>query len=799
MEAEQWTIVAGLFHQALELPVDERDQFIGLVEKEHPDLIEELNRMLNSHYASGTFLTGTALDDIIVQKGERIGPWKVLEEIGRGGMSSVYLAERSDGSFSRKVAIKFLHGLIPGRDMVARLKAEQNILARLDHKNICKLLDAGINDDGRPFFIMEYIDGVPVDTWCRNEKLTISDKLDLFLQICDAVQYAHQHLIVHRDLKPSNILVDRDGTVKLLDFGIAKMLEQDTGHDIPKTHTGLYLMTPEYASPEQVNLDPITTASDVYTLGLLLCEMLTGFLPYDVSKKSPAEVSRIVTDMEPVKPSTLVQRSHKTETQNRNSQEIAPQQARNLAKTLKGDLDNIVLKALRKVPERRYSSVEQLKLDISNYRSNKPVSARAESFGYRAGKFIRRNKTGVGFTSVLFFILMASTAISLRQAGIAEEQRQIAEQRFEDVRKLAGSILFEFHDSIADLPGSTAAREVIVDRALDYLGQLSVQDASNTELSIELAAAWQRIGDVQGNPTNANLGRQNDAIVSYKNGLDLLEEVLRTDPDHVIALQIYANIYEKMGDVQGSLGRLEQAEATQRYSVQVYRQLAQRFPGHPDHQIAYSISLLKLGDLLGNPNYPNRGKEDEALDVYMESKDILLAMTASDSQNVQVIRPLGLILERIGTMHEARRDFDNALVSFRESMELRTRFAELNPANTDAIRDQAVAYEKMGLMYRQSGDLDSALDHYQKSFEIFRWLAETDPRNLQARQSLAISRIHLGDLAYHPDRLSFNERELARSHFEISRELLNINLQVDSTNNHTRNLLNIIEQRVSAL
>lgn len=799
MEAEQWTIVAGLFHQALELPVDERDQFIGSVEKEHPDLIEELNRMLNSHYASGTFLTGTALDDIIVQKGERIGPWKVLEEIGRGGMSSVYLAERSDGSFSRKVAIKFLHGLIPGRDMVARLKAEQNILARLDHKNICKLLDAGINDDGRPFFIMEYIDGVPVDTWCRNEKLSISDKLDLFLQICDAVQYAHQHLIVHRDLKPSNILVDRDGTVKLLDFGIAKMLEQDTGHDIPKTHTGLYLMTPEYASPEQVNLDPITTASDVYTLGLLLCEMLTGFLPYDVSKKSPAEVSRIVTDMEPVKPSTLVQRSHKTETQNRNSQEIAPQQARNLAKTLKGDLDNIVLKALRKVPERRYSSVEQLKLDISNYRSNKPVSARAESFGYRAGKFIRRNKTGVGFTSVLFFILMASTAISLRQAGIAEEQRQIAEQRFEDVRKLAGSILFEFHDSIADLPGSTAAREVIVDRALDYLGQLSVQDASNTELSIELAAAWQRIGDVQGNPTNANLGRQNDAIVSYKNGLDLLEEVLRTDPDHVIALQIYANIYEKMGDVQGSLGRLEQAEATQRYSVQVYRQLAQRFPGHPDHQIAYSISLLKLGDLLGNPNYPNRGKEDEALDVYMESKDILLAMTASDSQNVQVIRPLGLILERIGTMHEARRDFDNALVSFRESMELRTRFAELNPANTDAIRDQAVAYEKMGLMYRQSGDLDSALDHYQKSFEIFRWLAETDPRNLQARQSLAISRIHLGDLAYHPDRLSFNERELARSHFEISRELLNINLQVDSTNNHTRNLLNIIEQRVSAL
>jgi eukaryotic-like serine/threonine-protein kinase len=799
MEAEQWTIVAGLFHQALDLPVHERGRFIGSVEKEHPDLVEELNRMLNSHYASGTFLTGTALDNIIVQKGERIGPWKVLEEIGRGGMSSVYLAERSDGSFSRKVAIKFLHGLIPGQDMVARLKAEQNILARLDHNNICKLLDAGINDDGRPFFIMEYIDGVPADIWCRNERLTIREKLDLFLQICDAVQYAHQHLIVHRDLKPSNILVDRHGTVKLLDFGIAKLLEQDTGHDIPKTHTGLYLMTPEYASPEQVNLDPITTASDVYTLGLILCEMLTGFLPYDVSKKSPAEVSRIVAGLEPVKPSTLVQRSHKTATQNQNSQEVAPQQARNLAKTLKGDLDNIVLKALRKVPERRYSSVEQLKQDISNYRSNKPVIARAESFGYRAGKFIRRNKTGVGFTLALFFVLMASTAIALRQAGIADEQRQIAEQRFEDVRKLAGSILFEFHDAIADLPGSTAAREVIVDRALDYLGQLSVQDASNTDLSIEVAAAWQRIGDVQGNPTNANLGRQNDALDSYKNGLDLLEEVLRTDPDHVIASQIYANIYEKKGDVQGSLGQLEQAEASHRYSVEVYRRLAERFPGQPERQIAYSISLLKMGDLLGNPNYPNRGKADEALDVYMESKEILLAVRASNPQNAQVVRPLGLIFERIGTMHESRRDFDNALVSFRESMELRIRYAELNPANTDAIRDQAVAYEKMGLMYRQAGNLDAALDHYQKSFEIFKWLAETDPRNLQARQSLAISYIHLGDLAYHPDRLSFNKRELARSHFEISRELLNINLQVDSTNNHTRNLLNLIEHRMSVL
>jgi eukaryotic-like serine/threonine-protein kinase len=822
MESDQWTKVADLFHEALKLNVEERDKFIHSVEQLQPELAGEMNKMLQAHYASGSFLTGTALDNIIVQKGEYIGPWKVIEEIGRGGMSTVYLAERSDGSFQRKVAIKFLHGLIPGKEMHARLQAEQNILARLDHKNICKLLDAGFNTDGRPYFIMEYIDGVPVDEWCINENLGIDARLDLFQQICEAVQYAHQHLIVHRDLKPSNILVDRQGTVKLLDFGIAKLIEQDPEYEIPVTHTGLYLMTPEYASPEQVECKPITTSSDVYTLGLLLCEILTGFLPYEVRRKSPVEVGRIVTGSIPQKPSALImnRRGTKVSGAGKNEKKISTEgknfgngygksnesgkgevhmRDRKLAGQLRGDLDNIVLKALRKEPARRYSSVEQLQQDILNYRTSKPVSARAESFGYRSGKFIRRNRTVVGLAAAIVLILITATTVSVWQAMEADRQRNIAEERFGDVRKLAGSILFELHDTIADLPGSTPARELIVDRALEYLEQLSDQDDSNRELQLELATAWRRIGDVQGNPNNANLGRQNDALNSYRNGLGLIQGIVKDDPANIDAQRVYASIHEKIGDVQGSLGRMDEAEESKRYSWNIYRQLAEQFPEQSDQQVASAISLIKLGDLLGNPNYPNRGKTEEALSVYRESEEILENVNMALLNDQDVVRPLGIIYERLGTMMALNEDYESAIDYYRKSMELRIYYADLNPANTDAIRDKGIAFEKIGLMNRQAGNLVEARSHLQNAFEIFKWLAESDPKNLQARQSLAISHLHLGDLAFHPERQSLVDKVVAKSHFDQSRVLLLENLQTDSTNNHTVNLLNLIDRRIQII
>ena len=270
MSSDKWQTVEEIFHIAIELNFEDQQIYFEKIAATHPDLLFHVKKLLKSHQTSGAFLSGTVLDDIIVQTGEHVGPWKVIREIGRGGMSTVYLAERDDGTFKRNVAIKFLHGLSPGKEMIERLRAEQNILAGLNHKFICKLLDAGIKDAGRPYFIMEYIDGDAIDLYCKNHELNVDERLELFMQVCEAVQYAHQRLIVHRDIKPSNILVDREGNVKLLDFGIAKLVDEDPEIDITQINTGLFLMTPQYASPEQIEQQLITTATDVYALGLLL-------------------------------------------------------------------------------------------------------------------------------------------------------------------------------------------------------------------------------------------------------------------------------------------------------------------------------------------------------------------------------------------------------------------------------------------------------------------------------------------------------------------------------------------------
>lgn len=537
MDAKRWQSIEDHFHQALELSGIAQQAYLDDLEASNPAVAGMVKQLMDSHQASDSFLNRELLFDQNLESGVQIGPWKILRQIGKGGMSTVYLAERADGKFERQVAIKTLHGIMPGRERYQRIIKEQQILARLQHKNIAQLVDAGITGEGRPYFILEYVDGEPVTRWCSNNNIDIDGRLHVFTQICEAVQYAHRQLIVHRDLKPSNILVTKDGTVKLLDFGIAKMLDKNPDNNLALTQTGLRMMTPEYASPEQINGEPITTATDVYTLGLLLCQILTGSLPYTFTEKTPHEIGNVITGTPPTRPSMLVSRMQNSNPDGSKTAVLNPGLTK---RVLKGDLDNIILKALRKDPVRRYGSAEQLLQDIQNHQNNLPVTARPESLLYRARKFIARHRIGVAAAAIVAISLLTTTAVSVWQAdqARAERDRTIeineflqtilteadpyqagADATIRDVLRKAGQLVSDRFPSQPEL-------EVPLRYTIGYtqLGLMELDDSyTNLKISEELFTALYGLNDTRTLTSGAYLawlefrrGNYDAAIDSYR-------------------------------------------------------------------------------------------------------------------------------------------------------------------------------------------------------------------------------------------------------------------------------------------
>ena len=395
--ATDWRRVEEIFDEVAALPAGERGERLAELCGDDGALRLEVESLLAADAGAGDFLEQTPvppdLAEVVLPPpsavGRRIGSWRVERKLGEGGMATVYLGVRDDGEFRQQVAIKVFGYGADRSDLLDRFRAERQILASLDHPNIARLLDGGTTEDGLPYLVMEHVDGVPVDRYCEEHGLGVDARIDLFRQICSAVQYAHQNLVVHRDLKPSNILVTADGKPHLLDFGIAKLLEGSALAGADLTRTGQRLMTPHYASPEQVTGRPMTTASDVYALGVLLYVLLTGHLPYRLDPDRLGAVEQAVLEQQPERPSTAVGRSISTAD---GASAIETLQDRRLARRLAGDLDNIVLMALRKEPQLRYASVELLSEDLRNYREGMPVLARPATFGYRVSKFVGRHR-----------------------------------------------------------------------------------------------------------------------------------------------------------------------------------------------------------------------------------------------------------------------------------------------------------------------------------------------------------------------------------------------------------------------
>jgi serine/threonine protein kinase len=519
--------IQRLFEAALDVPESDWTAFVESQTSDPTLRSEVLSLLLHEKLAEPffeaavRFEASSLVSSVDLQAGRAVGSYRIVSMLGRGGMGAVYLAERADGNFEQRVALKVIQSANPAGFLLDRFQQERRILAQLSHPNIASLFDGGQTADGLPYFVMEYVPGQSIDAYCARLQLSLNDRLELFLRVCEAVHYAHRNLIVHRDIKPANILVTADGRPKLVDFGIAKLLDQaHAGNDQASTR----VLTPEYASPEQIRGDRITTSTDIYSLGAVLYALLSGRPPHAIGNLSPLQAAQAIAGSD----FTSIE-------------------------TIPSDVNSILKKALHTDPARRYRSVEEFAGDIVRYLEKRPVLAAPDSLGYRATKFLRRNWLAAGAVVAVITALGIGVAIAMWQARRAERQ-------FANVRHLANTFLFDFESAIHNVSGTTKARLLVVNTASEYLNRLAAEAGGNRQLLRELADSYKKLGDIQGKLTVGNVGQYNSAIASYRKSLSLRDALgdERSSDSRIQANYLF-NLVDLMG-VERFAGNPTEAE-----------------------------------------------------------------------------------------------------------------------------------------------------------------------------------------------------------------------------------------------
>lgn len=746
-----WQRVKSVFDAAVEYHGQERVAFLDHACGADRALRSEVESLLGYHTSGDGVLdtppvsTPNASDAADPLIGALVGPYRVIDRIGQGGMGTVYRATRADGSIDRLVALKVIRTGMATPDLVRRFHEERQALAGLDHPRIARLFDGGTTDGGLPYLVMEYVDGIPIDRYCDQHRLPLDARLRLFRTICDAVHYAHQHLVVHRDLKPDNILVTAEGAAKLLDFGVAKMQEpRIEAAALSGGRASTRLMTPDYASPEQTRGEAITTSSDVFTLGVLLYELLTGRKPFDLAKSSLAEIERVICTEDPPPPSAIVSQRPRGEHPGAAAMPdtIASHRSstvRALQRALAGDLDTIVAMAMRKEPGRRYPTVEHLSNDLREHLRGLPVVARRDTLGYRASKFIRRNRGAVVAGSLVGAALVAGVVSTAWQAEVAQRERARAERRSADARRLATGFMFEVYDALVNVPGTTQARSFMVQGAIRYLDNLASETSGDVALRRELAAAYSRVAEVQGHPTSANIGDTAGARASYEKSIDLLAATLRDAPDDHEARQLLAMAHRRLADVLAFTGDVDEALKQTRISLTQYTQLAESSMATREDAFQRGVAHIKLGDILGNDVFPNAGDAVGSLRSYDTALALLEPLAVESPNDERVQRYLGITFERRGQIHESASRHTEALVEYERSLALRAALAAKNPLHLDIQRDHAIAHEKIGNVLLAHGDVAEAIDRYRRSLTMFEALYQADKANVVAARSLGVS------------------------------------------------------------
>jgi hypothetical protein len=772
MTAQRWRRLDALFQEVLDCPAAGREALIDAQTEGDADLRSELEEMLAHSGDAATWIARSignvaqlaSLERIDDWSNRRIGPWRLVREIGRGGMGIVFEASRDDAEYRRTVAIK----LVPAwRSQsfadAARLRHERQILAGLDHPNIARFLDGG-TENGIPYFVMEYVDGTSLAEWRRQHKPTMRESIELFRQVCSAVHYAHESLIVHRDLKPANILVSRDGVPKLLDFGIAKLLVPFP-EDGAST-TGTFHWTPDYTSPEQVRGGPVTVRTDVYSLGLILYELLCGERAQAADSTTPLALDRSICETEPALPSFRA----------------AAREDTALQRQLRGDLDTIVAMAISKDPRGRYSSAAALSDDLERWLTGKPVRARPSTLAYRIRKLVRRQRFAFGAGA-----LVAATAIAGVVATVHQARR--AENRFQQVRSLANAFVFDVHDRIQSLPGATEARKAIVATGLRYLESLRQDAAGDPSLALELAAAYQRIGDAQGNPLSSSLHETEGALNSYKAARALLSPLF--DKRDERAQLPMAQIEFRLGLIEYAQGQGKPAADSFGRALEILRPLMARRPNDVE-------ALTLAGDVLSEMARDARDQKQaaEARQAAGETVDVAHRLAALQPSSIRSLEYLAVAQSTIGESWRATEHPENAVLSFREAIASREQLVLKRPQNTNYRRDLMISYghlsdalgppRNIGL-----GDLEGASQALAKATEIARWLIEQDPSDRTARNDLANVQSRAGDvLLLQPARI----RE-ALQRLEESETLLEGLVREDPANERARSLLLYVQRR----
>lgn len=725
--AAEWQEIERTFMAALDVPPPAREALLDTRGLARPAMRDEVNALLSALDRSGSFLESApalpldAEPEPGLQEGRLIGAFRVGREIGRGGMGVVYEGARADGAFSQRVAIKVLTAPLTDEEAASRFKTEQQILAGLQHAHIVSLIDAGVTADGHAYLVMEHVDGVPITAYCRNRQLSLEARLRLFLGVCSAVRHAHRHLVVHRDLKPANIVVSAEGLVKVLDFGVAKLLESRARERELATGPLRAPLTPNYASPEQVKGLSVTTSSDVYALGVVLYELVTGQRPYDTEGLTLDRLLAVVAEEPPRRPSTATPPA---------GAEATPYALRQL----RGDVDAMVLKAMSKDVDHRYASAEELARDVERFLDGAPIAARSPSTLYVLRKAAARHTLPVAAAVGLALALVIALMTAMWQARLATAQRSRAEQRFADLRRLAHALIFDVHDAVALLDGSLAARRVIVSEALTYLGGLAREVGDDPGLHAELGRAYARVARIQGDPGVANLGDREGAMTSFAHALAALEPIVERGGASADVQSDLIDTRLALSWMLNRAGRPAEARAAAERSLREATRLADEHGQHWRSTAALANSHMRLSQIAGVDAPEAHGQR--ALALFEE----LLAAAPRDAARQ---RQVALAAKYLGSRFDVAGQDLAALPYYERAREIDAQLVAGNPDDRRAKMDLAIDYANVGAIHSSLGRSTEAIALYERSLELRQFAVESDPLDEFARSRLAYIRVAL--------------------------------------------------------
>ncbi|MBC7926130.1 MAG: serine/threonine protein kinase [Bryobacteraceae bacterium] len=740
MTAEEWQQVKSVLGQALDQPTESRVSWLNQNCLEI-DLRNEVISLLEAHHASD-FLEesagGGGADLAAVlgpgsHVGERVGPWLLTQEIGQGGMGTVYRAIRADDEFRREVAIKIVSRGMDTEILLRRFRTERQILANLEHPYVARLIDGGSTSSGLPYFVMEFIRGIPLTEYCDQNRLSLTERIGLFRKVCSAVAYAHNNLIVHRDLKPANILVTDDGTPKLLDFGIARILSGPGRESSEPTLTMLRMATPAYASPEQIRGFVAGIPSDIYSLGVILYELLTGHRPYRLSAKNSEELAQVICEREPTRASIVVGIRETLERSNGFVSVVDPELVcRDRATTLdvlkrklRGDLDKIVAMALRKEAHRRYESVDQFSEDLQRHGAGIPIVARRDTLSYRTAKFIDRHRLSVGAGFAVAIVLLFMSLFAIHKAA------KLA-HRVEEDHKLATSFLVEIHDNIARLPGAATARETMLRQSLKYLDGLAADSGSGPEVQRSLAMAYEKFAELQIGRNGPGIGKASEARDTHRRAQVIREAIANASPrDLKVKFELATN-YVLGGYIAGRATNPEVRRSYDDRAIYIAEALVAKDPHNVQYRRVLASAYLSLGYGLISEE-----KWDPARKAVRKAMAVLTEVAAENPGDLITRRELAGMHYRLGMSFVQSGEPGNGVDNLKQALRYQLQVEAADPENAGIRLEIASTRHFAGMALTALGQFAEAIQHFDRAIEIRQSLVDADPRDFRTRSMLA--------------------------------------------------------------